>query len=93
MRRFEAPERLAFDFSQGTHVDMSFQPVESGVTKVTVKVSGFSGEGILEQVAGTIEGFSIVLCDLKTLLESGASAHLVRDKAELIVRSMAKAKA
>ena len=92
VRRFEAPERLAFDWSDGSHVDMSFQLIESGVTKVTVTVSGFSGEDILEQAAGTIEGFSIVLCDLKTLLESGASANLVRDKAELIVRSKAASK-
>ena len=35
--------------------------------------------------------FSIVLCDLKTLLESGRSANLVKDKAELIHRSMAAA--
>ena len=92
VRRFEAPERLAFDWSDGSHVDMSFDLVESGVTKVTVRVSGFSGDGILEQVAGTIEGFSIVLCDLKTLLESGTSANLVRDKAELIIRAAAAKK-
>jgi len=58
-------------------------------TLVSVAVSGFTGEGILEQATATIEGFSIVLCDLKTLLESGASANLVRDKAELISRAMA----
>jgi uncharacterized protein YndB with AHSA1/START domain len=43
---------------------------------------------VLEQATGTIEGFSIVLCDLKTLLESGTSANLVRDKAALIIRDM-----
>jgi hypothetical protein len=41
------------------------------------------------QATDTIEGFSIVLCDLKTLLESGRSANLVRDKAELIARKLA----
>ena len=37
-----------------------------------------------QQATGVIEGFSIVFCDLKTLLETGTSAGLVRDKAELI---------
>ena len=32
----------------------------------------------------TREGFTIVLCDLKALLETGASAGMVRDKARLI---------
>ena len=38
------------------------------------------------------EGFSIVLCDLKTFLESGKSANLVRAKAELIAASQATTK-
>ena len=55
---------------------------------MTVSIGGLAGEGLLQQVADVIEGFSIVLCDLKTLLETGTSAGLVRDKAELISRSM-----
>jgi hypothetical protein len=35
-------------------------------------------------VVNATEGFSIVLCDLKVLLESGHSANLVKDKAQLI---------
>jgi hypothetical protein len=67
---------------------MSFVALDGGATQVSVAVSGFAGAGMLEQATGTIEGFSIVLCDLKTLLESGNSANLVRDKAELITRAM-----
>ncbi len=89
VRRFESPNHLAFGWSDGIHVEMKFEPIESDATHVRVAVSGFAGEGILEQATGTIEGFSVVLCDLKTLLESGTSANLVRDKAELITRSMA----
>jgi hypothetical protein len=36
-----------------------------------------------------VEGFAIVLCDLKTLLETGESAGLVRAKAELIIAAQA----
>ena len=53
--------------------------------------AGFKGEDAVAQVVNATEGFSIVLCDLKTLLESGRSANLVKDKAELIHRSMANA--
>jgi len=89
VRRFEAPQFLSFDWSGGIHVDMAFEPMESDATHVRVRVSGLAGDGLLQQVADVIEGFSIVLCDLKTLLESGTSARLVRDKAELITRQKA----
>lgn len=88
VRRFEAPHLLAFDWPGGVQVEMEFQALETGSTFVTVSIGGLAGEGLLQQVADVIEGFSIVLCDLKTLLETGTSAGLVRDKAELISRSM-----
>lgn len=88
VRRFEAPEHLAFDWSAGVHVDLTFEEWEPEATRVSVAVSGLGGEGLLQQAGDVIEGFSIVLCDLKILLETGASASLVRDKAELITRSM-----
>ena len=92
VRGFEAPNHLAFDWSGGLHVDMKFASLDADATRVTVAVSGFSPQQLLEQATGTIEGFSIVLCDLKTLLETGSSANLVRDKAELISRAMAARK-
>lgn len=92
VRRFESPHHLGFDWSDGIHVDMHFELIDAELTRVTVAVTGFAGEGMLEQATDTIEGFTIVLCDLKTLLESGSSANLVRDKAELITRSMSARK-
>jgi len=59
-------------------------------TVVEIENSGFSGE-LHEAVATAIEstqGFTIVLCDLKTLLERGTSMNLVRDKALLIEEEM-----
>jgi uncharacterized protein YndB with AHSA1/START domain len=86
--QFEAPRHLAFDWSDGVHVDMRFESFGDG-TKVTVSVSGFTGPDALLPATHTVEGFAIVLCDLKTLLECGESAHLVRDKAELIIAAQA----
>lgn len=76
-----APTHLAFNWSDGIKVEMRFDPKGAGATVVRVLARGFKKA---EEAVGATEGFSIVLCDLKTLLESGTSANLVRDKAELI---------
>ena len=72
--RFEAPRHLAFDWDGTMHVDMSFELFGDGGTQTTVRVSGFEGADALAEATGTVEGFAIVLCDLKTLLETGESA-------------------
>lgn len=86
---FERPRRLAFRFSDGIDVDMSFEFHDGDATRVALACTGFPDAEALHVATNTVEGFSIVLCDLKTLLETGRSAHLVRDKAELITRAMA----
>lgn len=87
---FEPPRHLEFDWP-GMHVEMRFdhydQAGEAAATRVAVHVTGFAGDNAVEQAVGTTEGFTTVLCDLKTLLESGHSAGLVRDKAALIMAS------
>ena len=87
--RFEAPRHLAFDWDGTMHVDMSFELFGDGATHTTVRVSGFEGADALAEATATVEGFAIVLCDLKILLETGESANLVRDKAALIVAAQA----
>ena len=84
---FEAERRIAFKWSSGLTIEMKFVAYRDNDTHVTIEVTGFEPEHLLEQVANVVEGFSIVLCDLKTLLEQGQSANLVRDKAELIASS------
>jgi uncharacterized protein YndB with AHSA1/START domain len=86
--RFESPHHLSFDWDDELHVAMNFEPFGDGGTRVSVEISGFGGADALHQATNTVEGFAIVLCDLKTLLETGESAHLVRDKAELIAKAM-----
>jgi uncharacterized protein YndB with AHSA1/START domain len=87
--RFESPHHLAFDWDDETHVAMTFEPFGEGGTRARVEVSGFTGADPLQQATNTVEGFAIVLCDLKTLLETGESAGLVRAKAELIIAAQA----
>jgi uncharacterized protein YndB with AHSA1/START domain len=87
--RFESPRHLAFDWSDGIHVELTFELFGEGATRVGVEVGGFDGADALAQASNAVEGFAIVLCDLKTLLETGESANLVRDKAELIIAAQA----
>jgi uncharacterized protein YndB with AHSA1/START domain len=87
--RFESPNLLAFDWDDETHVTMTFEPFGDGGTRARAEISGFGGANALQQATDTVEGFAIVLCDLKTLLETGESAGLVRAKAELIIAAQA----
>jgi uncharacterized protein YndB with AHSA1/START domain len=84
---FLPPHRIGFDWSDGIHVSLSFQEQGPGATRVSVEATGFGPDKGTGAIVNATEGFAIVLCDLKTLLEGGRSANLVRDKAVLIAAS------
>lgn len=88
---FQPPHRIAFDWSDGISVGIDFREHGAGGTRVSVSVTGFGeSENAIGKIVDATEGFSIVLCDLKSLLESGRSANLVRDKAQLITDTLEK---
>jgi uncharacterized protein YndB with AHSA1/START domain len=87
---FESPRHIGFDWSNGMHVRLEFEPFGADATRLSVAVTGFRGRDVVRQAGNVVEGFSIVFCDLKTLLETGTSAGLVRDKAELIEADLAR---
>jgi uncharacterized protein YndB with AHSA1/START domain len=83
-------EHITIAWSDGTLVSLSFDRVEEG-TRLAVEHSGFKGtdnEIVTEAIEAT-QGFTIVLCDLKIVLEQNTSMNLVRDKAALIQRELA----
>lgn len=84
---FEVARHLAFDWSDGIHVDMRFESLGEDLARVTLVGSGFGREESIAHVLDATEGFAIVLCDLKILLETGRAGNLVRDKAQLIARA------
>jgi uncharacterized protein YndB with AHSA1/START domain len=84
VKRLVEDEQILFDWSDGTRVDIHFSQWARGVTGVSVQASGFKGRDAAKRAVGATEGFAIVLCDLKCLLESGSSGRMVRDKAKLI---------
>ena len=76
---------VAWSWSDGSTVDIDLEEID-GATAVTIINSGFQGtpNEVAQRALDATEGFAFVLADLKTMLESGESAHIVRDKARLI---------
>ena len=83
----DANRRIAIEWSDHTFVTFDFQPIDEG-TIVAIRSWGFQGSSadIAAKAIEATQGFTIVLCDLKTLLESGRSMRLVADKAAVIQR-------
>ena len=88
--RFVEGEALSFLWSGGKSVELRFTPKTKSSTVVEVIVRGFKGRNAISEAIATTEGFAIVLCDLKSFLEGGKSAGMVRDKAALIASSLGK---
>ncbi|MGS5089368.1 SRPBCC domain-containing protein [Hydrogenophaga sp. A37] len=86
------PSLIQLTWSDGSKTKLEFSEHAQGQTKISVSAEVPETTDHMDQVVNTTEGFAIVLCDLKTLLESGRSANLVRAKAELIAASMAAQK-
>lgn len=88
---FIASQVIAFSWSDGIAVKMEFDPQDENSTRLSVTATGFDGTNGLSQAVNATEGFTIVLCDLKSLLETGRSGNMVRDKAVLIAAAKADA--
>lgn len=83
-------EKLAWKWNDGSRVEIFLVEIEHG-TVVRVENSGFAGseEEAMATAVESTQGFTIVLCDLKLLLETGTSPGLTREKAKLIELGMA----
>ncbi len=82
---FSHGRRIVFEWSDGVAVALDFDPwFDDSAVRVSVEASGLDEINEAEAVVNATEGFGIVLCDLKTWIESGQSANLVKDKALLI---------
>jgi uncharacterized protein YndB with AHSA1/START domain len=82
--RLVEDEHIAWRWSDGA-VRIDLETFDDG-TAITLIADDFPGDpdAQAEAALNATEGFCIVLCDLKTWLESGLSAGLTRAKARLI---------
>lgn len=81
VKEIEENKRILIDF--GTTVEWMFTPRAENETFVTITNTGFQGDAddIVQQAIDSTEGFTIVLCGLKALLEHDIVLNLVGDKA------------
>jgi uncharacterized protein YndB with AHSA1/START domain len=65
-----------------TTVEWTFKTLDEGSTFVSISESGFAGTGdeLRKHVAGSTEGFSLVLAGLKAFLEHNIRLNLVADR-------------
>jgi uncharacterized protein YndB with AHSA1/START domain len=91
VKELSTNERIFIEWSDGTTVSFKFTPHRADATVVGIENAGFNGDAdeVIQTAIESTQGFTIVLCDLKTLLEQGRSMNLVRDKAALIEATMA----
>lgn len=81
VKEVEENKRILIEF--GTTVEWIFTSRTENETLVTITNTGFKGDGddIVKQAIVSTEGFTIVLCGLKALLEHNIVLNLVSDKA------------
>jgi uncharacterized protein YndB with AHSA1/START domain len=82
---------LAWTWSDFSITKLEFHEQDGSSTRLAVTASGFSGPDMEAMLVNNAEGYTIVLCDLKCLLETGRSGNMVRDKAALITAAKGKA--
>jgi uncharacterized protein YndB with AHSA1/START domain len=83
----EPDERIVVRWEDGTTTEWTFEE-RDGATRVAIAQTGFGGtaDEVVAAVVEATQGYAIVLCELKVLLEQGKAMGLVRDKAALIER-------
>jgi uncharacterized protein YndB with AHSA1/START domain len=85
IREIEPNKRIVIEWpgaNGSTTVEWDFAPQGEYSTFVSIRNYGFSGslEEIIQQVADSTEGFTLVLAGLKALLEHNLNLNLVADR-------------
>ena len=81
----DAPRRLVIAWGEqgkASTVEWTFTGRPDGTTLVQVENSGFVGSGdeLVQQALDSTGGFTLVLANLKALLEHGIALNLIRDR-------------
>lgn len=83
VKELETNRRIVIQSSDGTTTEWQFVPRSEDGTFVTIIHSGFEGTDadVTRQAIDSMGGYTMVLCELKALLEFGIVLNLVADKA------------
>jgi uncharacterized protein YndB with AHSA1/START domain len=85
VKAIEPNKRILVEWSgydTPTDIEWIFTPYPGNTTFVSITNSGFSGDAnkIANQAIGSTEGFTLVLCGLKALLEHNINLNLIVDR-------------
>jgi uncharacterized protein YndB with AHSA1/START domain len=85
VKAVEPNKRIVFEWpgqNGPTTVEWTFDAQPNDTTFVSVKNEGFTGTGdeLVKEVAGSVQGFSLVLAGMKAFLEYGIRLNLVADR-------------
>ena len=86
VKALEPNRRILIEWPDKSTVEWTFTEPTPNETIVAISNMGFAGdpdEAVATAINST-EGFTIVLCALKALLERGSAMNLVKDKALLL---------
>jgi uncharacterized protein YndB with AHSA1/START domain len=91
----DVAKRIAWEWPDGTSVEVRIEPFrdDPGASHVTIEHVGFDGDldDLIAAAVDSTQGFTLVLSNLKLLLETGTAGNLVSDNAALIMASMREA--
>lgn len=88
VKELQEPHGISLESIDGTQTRWAFEEHREG-TRVSVAQSGFSGSGdeAVRAALDAVGGFTLVLAELKLLLEQGHAMQLVDDQATLLSES------
>lgn len=82
VQELKPDERILIRWSEGETVDFRFTRRSADQTFVTIENAGFTGEvdEVIAKAVDSTSGFTLVLCELKALLEHGIHMNYGPDK-------------
>ena len=85
VKTIEPNSKIVIEWGEGpdqSTVEWNFKAINDNSTFVTIINSGLQGDmnGVIGEIRGATEGFTIVLAGLKAYLEHGIELNLVADK-------------
>jgi len=90
-REIVPDRRLVLDWEGDETAEFTFEERPDGFTRIEIKspIQGKNAEEAVGRAVEATQGYTLVVSNLKVLLESGHSARLVEDKATLITEKQA----
>jgi uncharacterized protein YndB with AHSA1/START domain len=92
VRSMTENQQIVTAWDDDTTIDFTFTAIEPELTSVRVTQAGFSGspDEVVAKALDATQGFTLVLCELKALLEQKLTLNAVRDKARSIEQAKAR---